>query len=183
MRRRLGFLFALVAVFLLGRCTPAPDGNAESAEETETTATGQEAEEAMPATPSIEGTYRFVYRELPDGTRIERPQMDGLLTFTNGLRNFSLREVGAESSAHYLSSIGTYSLTETEYTENQVYRITASDGGLEVSEAGTASAPVTWEGDVLTFTLPHDEPAVRFDGDRLTATIEGAFVDHWERVD
>jgi hypothetical protein len=30
--------------------------------------------------------------------------------------------------------------------------------------------------------LPFNEPAVVIEGDKMTATLEGAFVDYWERV-
>jgi hypothetical protein len=30
--------------------------------------------------------------------------------------------------------------------------------------------------------LPFDPPSVVYEGDKLTATLEGAFVDYWERL-
>ncbi len=35
----------------------------------------------------------------------------------------------------------------------------------------------------IEFTLPlRDEPKLVFEGNKITAAKEGAFVDHWERV-
>ena len=39
-------------------------------------------------------------------------------------------------------------------------------------------------GDKIEFQLPlHGEPKVSFDKTGLTATREGAFVDHWKKLD
>lgn len=46
----------------------------------------------------------------------------------------------------------------------------------------TTTVPVTREGGRLSYQLPFDAPKVTFEGDQLTATLEGVFVDHWERI-
>lgn len=35
----------------------------------------------------------------------------------------------------------------------------------------------------MTWTMPLNEPVVRFMGDEFTASLEGVFVDYWERVE
>jgi len=45
---------------------------------------------APPKPPSIEGTYRLVSRDLPDGSKQVPPAIDGLITFTKGYRNFNI---------------------------------------------------------------------------------------------
>ena len=45
-----------------------------------------------PKPPSIEGTYRLVSRDLPDGTKQVPPAIDGLITFTRGYRNFNFKD-------------------------------------------------------------------------------------------
>jgi len=42
------------------------------------------------ATPLIEGTYRLVRRELPDGSFQHPPTVKGMFTFTKEYRNFSV---------------------------------------------------------------------------------------------
>jgi len=39
------------------------------------------------------------------------------------------------------------------------------------------------DGGRLQFKLPFDPPAVVFEGDKMTATAEGRFIDVWEKVD
>jgi hypothetical protein len=34
----------------------------------------------------------------------------------------------------------------------------------------------------ITVKLPFDPPIVTFDGNKLTATVEGQFTDYWEKV-
>jgi hypothetical protein len=45
------------------------------------------------------------------------------------------------------------------------------------------SVPVTIDGGRLQFKLPFDPPAAVFEGDKMTATAEGRFVDVWDKVD
>jgi hypothetical protein len=46
----------------------------------------------------------------------------------------------------------------------------------------TQSVPIKVESGRLQFKLPFDPPAVVFEGDKMTATAEGRFVDVWEKV-
>jgi hypothetical protein len=60
------------------------------------------------------------------------------------------------------------------------------DGGKGVTYdlSGTpATSPVSVKDRRIEFQLPlHGEPALVFEGDKLTATRKGAFIDYWERV-
>ena len=51
------------------------------------------------ATPSIEGTYQLVRRELPDGTVQVPPVLKGMITYTKEFRNFSV--VWADAGGKY----------------------------------------------------------------------------------
>lgn len=133
----------------------------------------------------ISGTYRFVERELPDGSIVTKG-IAGLITFTDEYRNFNIHWTDEEGGHVSLSYIATYELTADEYTETSIYRLaTGGEEGVEVTlEPRTGSSPVTVEGESVSFQLPlWGEPRVSFEGDRLTATMEGEFVDRWERVD
>ena len=46
----------------------------------------------------------------------------------------------------------------------------------------TKTAVVTREGGRISYKLPFDAPSIVIEGDKLTATAEGLFVDYWERV-
>lgn len=148
--------------------------------------------EADAANPDdIEGTWKLVSRDLPDGTTVTPPAVGGLITFRDGYRNFNVwwSDPGG-GGLESIASVSTYELTEDAYTENNVYYVMndrLATGGVMVTydltgQSGTAA--VTREDGALSFDLPlFGEPHVVFEGDALTATREGEFVDHWERVE
>lgn len=144
---------------------------------------GQAAGEA----PSIEGTYKLVSRELANGTKQGPPDVLGLLTYTKEYRNFSIYVKDATGKSFSISSISTYKLTEKEYTEKNIYYMVNDEGagqGVTYDLSGsTATSPVSVKDTRIEFQLPlHGEPAVVFEGDKLTAARNGAFVDYWEKV-
>lgn len=135
----------------------------------------------------ITGTYRFVERELPDGTIVSKG-VAGMLTFTDEYRNFNVQWTDEEGRPASISIVSTYELTADEYTETNIYAVTAGaavEGGVHYDlepESGTSA--VTVEGGSVAFDLPlWEEPHLVFEGDQLTATAEGEFVDRWEKVD
>jgi hypothetical protein len=46
----------------------------------------------------------------------------------------------------------------------------------------TENTPVARESGRLAFKQPFGEPSVVFEGDKMTATADGAFVDYWGRL-
>ena len=138
------------------------------------------------AAPSIEGTYVLEYRELPDGKRLQAPDIGGLFTATKTHRNFNVfwKEKGKTTSISIMSK---YTLTEKEFTEENVFFCTGDEGSGKAPTYDTSStkgsSPVTIKGDRIEWKMPlHDEPSVVFDKTSLTATRKDAFVDHWKKV-
>lgn len=143
------------------------------------------------AIPGIEGTYRLVRRELPDGTVQHPPVVKGMLTYTKEYRNFSV--VWKDESGTYCSIcyVARYMLTEKEYTETSEYVILhdqARGEGVtyDLSESLTHS-PVHVEGRRIRFALqqPFERAlsvTLEFDGSKVTATGKDRFVDSWEKV-
>ncbi len=143
------------------------------------------------ATPSIEGTYRLVRRELPDGNVQRSPDVKGMITFTKEYRNFSV--VWKDERGRYYSEcyVARYTLTDKEYTETSEYLIVDDQiGGKGIRydlSTATAKSPVSVEGRRIRFALPQPfERAlfitVEFDGGKLTATGKDLFIDSWEKV-
>jgi hypothetical protein len=137
--------------------------------------------------PSIQGSYRLMSRDLNDGSKQVPPNIVGLITFTAKYRNFNIYWKDANGKTVSISNIATYQLSPKEYRETNVYYLTndeSSGKGLSYDLSGTSgSSPVVMKGTRIEMQLPlHDEPKVVFQGNTLTATVEGAFVDHWVRV-
>ncbi len=136
------------------------------------------------AIPSIEGNYVIDYRELPDGRKIHAPEIVGMMTFSKDHRNFNLywTDDGRPCS---LSTISTYTLSDKEYTEVNLYRADNAAGKGVTYDVAPAQgkSPVTAKAGGFEFILPlHSEPVVAFDKSGFTATRKGAFVDHWKKM-
>lgn len=138
--------------------------------------------------PSIEGTYQLMSRELPDGTRVEPPAICGMLTYTDDHRNFNVFWTTAEGKHVSIASVSEYELIDKRYWEQNIYYMVNDEtaGGLkyDLTRPGGASDVSIGENGVIAFKLPlFDEPMVIFTRNGFTATREGAFVDHWVKID
>ena len=170
LRRTLSVVLTIVVSVVVASC----QGSSERAATSQPTA----------ASPSIEGTYKLMSRELPNGTVLRPPKIMGLFTFTKTHRNFNI--IGEDAGGKFFVSTGaTYTFTPTQYCQTQFFNIAndASDRAKAVYDSAekVVSAPVTITGGRIEFKLP-DEPAFVFQGTTLTATNKGNFVDVWERV-
>ena len=145
---------------------------------------------APPKSPSIEGTYRLVSRDLPDGSTQVPPAIDGLDTYTRGYRNFNIYWKDARGKVFSVSELATYQLTAKEYREKTIFFLVNDEiGGKGVTydlSGPSGASPVTIKGTRIETQLPlHGEPEIVFEGNKATATgkgVYGTFVDHWERV-
>jgi len=149
--------------------------------------TEQRAAASKEDSPTIQGTYKLLSRELPDGTILTPPQIMGLLTYSQTHRSITV--VGEDPSGKFFAMRGaTYTFSPTEYTETVLFRATnlsasASDRtqiDYDVP-AQSVRTPVTVAGNRIEFRIP-DEPVFAFEGTTMIATQEGRFVDTWERV-
>jgi hypothetical protein len=64
-------------------------------------------------------------------------------------------------------------------------RLNDQPGGKDIVydlSGQTQSVPVTMAGGRIAFKPPFDPPALVFEGNKMTATLEGGFVDVWEKV-
>ena len=141
---------------------------------------------ASAQTPSIEGTYQLVSRTLPTGTALKPPDIMGLFTYTKTHRNFNIVIKDATGKFYSYSLVSTYKLTPAEYSETRLFSILNDQvGGKDIVydlSGKTQSVPVKIEGGRIEFKPPFDPPVLVFEGNKMTATLEGGFVDVWEKV-
>jgi len=136
-------------------------------------------------TPSIEGTYKFMSRKLPDGTTVKPPMVMGIQTFTKDVRNFNIMWTDSSGKHYSISIYSTYKLTDKDYTETIHFAISndeQSGKGLTYLTNQTKTVPVKMLGDKLEIKLPFDPPTATFDGSTMTATAKGMFTDYWEKI-
>ncbi len=148
----------------------------------------QEVRSADPQSPpSIEGTYRLVYREQPDGQQLKYPRIHGLLTYGKDFRNFNVYWMNENKKTFSMTYVAKYKLDSQQYHEESLYCLILdgiNDQGPRYDLGGIKkSSPIKIEDGRIAFKLPlYNEPEVVFDGDKMIATRAGEFVDHWERV-
>jgi hypothetical protein len=137
------------------------------------------------AAPSIDGTYKLAYRELPNGTKEMPPNVEGLMTLRHGYRNFNIYWKDDKGNQVSMSAIATYKFTPTEYTEKSLFEMMNNGDGKPTYDLSGVSgqAPVSVKDGRISFQFPnHNEPSVVFDSHGMVATRTGAFTDYWEKV-
>src|SRR5437899_8839540 len=113
---------------------------------------------APPKPPTIEGTYKLVSRDLPDGSKQVPPTIHGLLTYTKQYRNFNIYSKNAAGKATSISAIAAYQLSEKQYREQSIYYFVNDEIGgkgphYDLSSP-TATSPVSLKDDRIEIKLP-----------------------------
>ena len=133
----------------------------------------------------IEGTFRIVKRELPDGTVLTPPTVVGQWTMVNGYRQLNVFWRTPDGKPASAGGLFTYRISPNEYTETVIYFAFDDGSGKPVAydvSGETKTVVITRKGGRISYKLPFDPPSVVFEGDKMTATLEGEFIDYWERV-
>ena len=133
----------------------------------------------------IEGTWRLIKRKLPDGTILTPPVVVGLGTLKGGMRHLNVLWHTPEGKPASIGVISKVKLSTNEYTETLIAQVFDDGSGQPASynfSGETKSAPVTRESGRISYKLPFDPPSVVYEGDTLTATLDGVFIDYWERI-
>jgi len=145
-------------------------------------------EQAAMSGPSLEGTYKLVKRELPDGTVQTPPAVVGMMSLAHGYRNFNVAWKGPKGEDVSIGVISKYSFNGQEYSETNIFYMQNNLPGAAGAkyDFGTESAgsPVQKTDAGYSWKMPlHDEPMVTFTKTGMTATKAGAFTDYWEKVE
>lgn len=138
-------------------------------------------------TVSIEGTYKFMYRKLPNGMEVKAPAIMGLQNFSHGYRNFNVMWMDSAGHHFSLSIVSKYKITDKEYTETLLYSVMNDEAGLikkgiTYNMKQTKSSPVKTGNGKISFKFPFDPPSVTFEGNKMIASAPGMFTDYWEKV-
>ena len=133
----------------------------------------------------FEGTWKLTMRKLQNGSTLTPPAVQGVIMVQPGLWTRVVFSHTPEGKPTSYSAVSTYKISPAEWTETLLF--SARDDGSGKPPAytetpQTKSTPVTREGGRVAFKLPFEPPSVVIEGDKMTATAEGTFVDYWERV-
>ena len=142
--------------------------------------------------PGIEGTYRLVRRELPDGRVQQPPQVLGHHSYTRTHRHTTVAWKDAAGQWYSQSYVAVYRLSPDRYVEAPVY-LAVSDpagGSGPVNKVGgdAVQSPVTTADGTVRFEAPAPfERALNiefeYDNGGFRATGRGLFVDYWVKTD
>src|SRR5262249_18197194 len=133
----------------------------------------------------FEGTWKLTMRKLPNGTTLTPPAVQGAIICQAGLWTRVVFSHTPEGKPASFSAVSAYKFSPSEYTETLLFSAFDEGSGkplVYTQTPETKSAPVTREGSRVAFKLPFDPPSVVIEGDKMTATAEGRFVDYWDRV-
>ena len=132
-----------------------------------------------------DGTWKLVMRKLPDGSIQMPPTVQGRFTIKNGVQQTVVFWPTPEGKPASLSEIDRVELSETEIAATAVLVIFDDGSGKPpVYTVGgeTKRSPVDRQGGRVSYQHPIHPPFVVREGDKITATLEGVFVDYWEKV-
>jgi hypothetical protein len=132
-----------------------------------------------------DGTWRLVMRKLPNGTELKPPAVYGMSTTKNGVNQLIVFGPTPEGKPASVSSMSKWEWSETEVAVTPLLLILDDGSGKTPFYAvggETKRASIRKEGTRILYQHPTDPPFISRDGDKMTATLEGAFVDYWERV-
>ena len=130
-----------------------------------------------------EGTWRLAMRKLPDGTVLKPPAVFGLSAVKNGIAQTTVFWSTPEGKPASFSAVDKLDWSETELAATQVLSIFDDGSGkppVYVVGGETKRQPVTRQGGRVSYQHPTHAPFVVWEGNKLTATLEGVFVDYWE---
>jgi hypothetical protein len=132
-----------------------------------------------------DGTWQLVMRKLPDGTVQTPPTVQGRFTFKNGVSQLIVFWPTPDGKPASLSELSKWEWSETQVSAKPLLVI-FDDGSGKPALYGvggeTKRAPITRQGGRVSYQHPIDPPFIVWEGDKLTATLEGVFVDYWEKV-
>jgi len=132
-----------------------------------------------------EGTWHLVMRKLPDGTVQTPPTVQGRFTVKNGVTQLIVFWPTPEGKPASLSEISRWEWSDTDVAATPLLVI-FDDGSGKPALYGvggeTKHAPVSRQGGRVSYQHPIDAPFIVWEGDKMTATLDGEFIDYWEKV-
>ena len=145
---------------------------------------------SRPRTPLQAHPHRYLAiwlkRQLQDGAALTPERRGGMFTvLPNGVYHLNVFWKTPDGKPASVSSIIEFNWSETELTATRQFSVLDDGSGKPVlygAPGETKRVPVKREGGRISYQHPFDPPFVEIEGDTLTATFEGAFVDYWERV-
>ena len=132
----------------------------------------------------MDGTWRLVKRQLPDGSVLTPPAVYGRSTTNNGVNHLLVFWPTPDGKSASLSSMSKWEWSAAEVAVTPMVLVFDEGNGkppLYLVGGDVKRSPLQREGGKVSYQHPLDPPFMVVEGDRSVATVKGAFVDYWER--
>jgi hypothetical protein len=124
-------------------------------------------------------------RKLPDGTVQTPPTVYGASTFKDGINQLLVYWRTPDGKPASLSQLSKWEWSETEVAVTPILVIFDDGSGkppVYANGGDRKTAPITRQGERMSYQHPINAPFIVREGDKSIATLEGVFIDYWERV-
>jgi hypothetical protein len=137
------------------------------------------------ATQAQDSTWRLVKRELPNGAVLTPPDAYGMSSTRNGLNELVVFARAPDGKMTSVTGLSKWEWSEDRVTVTPLLRIVDMGDGkppryLVGGEA--KSSTLAKSAGSVRYQHPIDPPFIVLEGDRMTATLDGVFVDYWEKM-
>ncbi len=132
-----------------------------------------------------DSTWRLVKRQLPNGTILTPPEVYGMSTNKNGINQLIVFWPTEDGKSASLSELSRWEWAEDRVTATPLLMIYDDGSGkppVYVKGGDAKTSAITKEGTRMKYQHPLDPPFIDGEGDNFTATLDGAFIDYWQRV-
>ena len=144
------------------------------------TSTSQAAEEIRA------GTWQLVKRQLPDGAVLTSPNVGGMFTVhPSGVYHVNIFWKTPDGKWASNSNITQFKYSDTDLSQTRLFGaldMGNSNAVVYTTPGESKRVSIKREGGRISYQHPFDPPFIVIDGDTLTATLEGVFIDTWERM-
>jgi len=138
----------------------------------------------------LDNTWHLVMRKLPDGTMQTPPTVQGRFTTKKGVTQLIVFWPTPEGKSASLSQIAKWEWSENEVAATPLLVIFDDGTGkppLYAVGGETKRVPITRQDGRVSYQHPIDPVFIVWEGEvseasKMKATLEGAFVDYWEKV-
>ncbi len=133
-----------------------------------------------------DGTWQLSMRKLPDGTTLKPPIVQGRSSFHNGVNQLVVFWPTPDGKSASLSSISKWEWTDSEVSATRILLIFDDGSGnppAYMVGGETKREPIGRHDGRVSYQHPLDPPLLVYDGNKMTATLQGVFVDYWEKVE
>ncbi|MFN0041532.1 MAG: hypothetical protein ACKVP2_18625 [Burkholderiales bacterium] len=141
--------------------------------------------ESLAQTVLRDGTWVLTKRVLPDGTVLVPPAIQGRASTKDGINQLLVVWQTPEGKQASISMLSDWSESADQITAKLIVMIFDDGSGkppVYDLSGRTNTVPIARSGKMSRYQHPLNQPMIETDGNKTTAMVDGAFTDHWVRL-